>query len=65
MAEIIMAIAMLCQTATNSVFTPLAIDKYQLSCQKYYIKCLNVTGTNSVEKKKLLLETCVEVREAN
>lgn len=52
MNEFLMAIAMLCQIhPTHDYITMDDIEKHQLQCQQYYLKCAGELGLN--------LEKCV------
>ncbi len=56
--ELLQAIALLCQLSGADAI-PTHLDKYQLECQKYYIKCLKNDQLNASYKT---LAKCVEER---
>ena len=51
--EILRTIAFLCTVTSGSTY-PAGIEKIQLECQKYYVKCLNNTSTYKDVSKCIL-----------
>lgn len=57
-----MAIAALCNVSTSHYYLS-SVDKYQLSCQKYYIKCLEDKTSNlTMQAWQGPLKECVKER---
>ena len=73
MADLIIAIAMLCQVAPSGgslgPSTLRSVDQHQVTCQKYYINCLEAQGQWNKPKAKQrkrvtskLLADCIHLR---
>lgn len=60
MAELLATIALLCQVASAPSITLRSnVNKFQLNCQKYYIRCVQTVSASNVLKMSTALDSCV------
>lgn len=61
--DLIIAIAMLCQTGTGSLDRH-ATDNDQLDCQQYYVDCVDNKATANASRDKFItsLKKCIKER---
>lgn len=57
MAELLTAIALLCQVNSGMSYSPSDVDKAQAVCQKYYAKCFKEMA---VRNDKNLLDCVID-----